>query len=88
MESVVNHCLSFCQLLIDLKLMMERHSRRAERHVIHDGGGAAAGSRHRPVIEIIHRTGDSHVQIHMSMHIHGSRQDITAFGIYDLSALL
>ena len=75
-ESIVDHGISIGQPVVFLYLVPQAAVLRSEGHVIHNGGGAAAGCRNGSGVEIIDDAGNSHIQIHVGVDIHSARKYI------------
>ena len=53
----------------------------AEGHVIHDGGGAAAGGGHGAGVEVVHRPVGPGLEIHVGVHVHRAEAGLLAGGV-------
>ena len=73
-EAVVHRGVSVRQPVVFLHLVPGAAALRAEGHVVHNRGCPAAGRRGRSCIEIVDHPGNPHVQVHVRMDIHRSRQ--------------
>ena len=72
-ETIVYHGVAICQLMIFPDLMPQAAVLWSECHVIHNGGGAAAGSCNGSSVKIVNDAGDPHIQIHVGMDVYRSR---------------
>ena len=85
-ETVVDHRLPVSQAVVLLHLVPQGAALGPEGHVIHNGGGAAAGGGHGAGVEVVHRPVGPGLEIHVGVHVHPAGQDVFPGGVDALGA--